>query len=95
MEEVLFNHIVQKSLNDAKLKTQAPSMYLYVQCSDEQIREFGPGAKDLRNCSIVRYSHDNGTTVKFDTRKLDNLGYVNSYGGVQNDPERLRRLNKN
>jgi hypothetical protein len=29
--------------------------------------------------------------MKLATRKLDNLGYVKSYGGIQNDPERLHR----
>jgi hypothetical protein len=32
------------------------------------------------------------STLKLMVRKLDSLGYINSYYGVQNDPKRLSKL---
>jgi hypothetical protein len=69
-------HVVQQRLHDVKLNNHAPRMYLDVQCSDEQVREFGPGAKDLRKCSIMSYARGTGATRKLANRKFDNLGYV-------------------
>jgi hypothetical protein len=40
----------------------------------------------------MSYVHVSSTTMKLETLKLDNPGYVKSYGGMQNNPERLRRL---
>ena len=47
------------------------------------------GKKDLRNSGIMIFAHGDGAKMKLVSRKLDNLGYINSYGGTQNDPERL------
>jgi hypothetical protein len=33
------------------------------------------------------------STMKLETNKLNNMGYIKSYGGVQNDPKRLGKLN--
>jgi hypothetical protein len=67
-------------------------MYLDVEHSEAQVKEFGPGAKYIRKCSITIYAHDNGTTINLASRKLENIGYVKSYGGMHNDPERLHHL---
>jgi hypothetical protein len=40
----------------------------------------------------MSYTQGSGATMKLATQKLDNLWYVKSYGGMQNDPERPRRL---
>jgi hypothetical protein len=40
----------------------------------------------------MSFAHGYGANMKHAMRKLDNLGYIQSYGGVRNDHERLRRL---
>ena len=41
------------------------------------------------------FVHVDGAEMELDTRKLDNLGYIKSYGGVKNNPEHIFRLNNN
>jgi predicted GIY-YIG superfamily endonuclease len=48
--------------------------------------------KTCGSAGIMSYAHGDVATMKLTTRKLANLGYVNSYGGIQNDPERIHRL---
>jgi hypothetical protein len=49
--EALFRHIVESHLNDATAKNHTPRMYLNVDHSEAQVKEFGPDVKDLRKCS--------------------------------------------
>jgi hypothetical protein len=66
----------KKNLNDAKAKLEmhtTPSMYLDVQCSDDQVREFGHGA-DFWKCSIMSYACVTGDTMEFLPRSLTKLG---------------------
>ena len=41
------------------------------------------------------FAHGDGAKMKLVSRKLDNLGYIKSYGGVKNYPECLHQLKKN
>jgi hypothetical protein len=84
--EDLFRHMVKKRLNDPRIKSHEPSVYLDLSCSKEQAQDFAPES------SIMSFAHGNGAKMKLATRKLDNLGYIKSYGGVQIDPECLHRL---
>jgi hypothetical protein len=84
--------MLQLRLNDSRSKIHTPSVYLDIEHSEAQVKELGSDAKDLQKCSIVRYAHGNGFKVEIATRNLNNIGYAKSYGGMQNDPERLRRL---
>jgi hypothetical protein len=90
--EALFKHMLQRRLNDSIVKSRAPIMYLDVQHSEDQVKYFGPDTKYLRKYNIMSYAHGAGTVRKLATRKLDNLGYVKSYGNIQSDPEWLRHL---
>jgi hypothetical protein len=67
-------------------------VYLDLGSSKEQVQVFAPGEKDLSKSSIMSCALGDGANMKLAMRKLDNLGYIKSYGGVQNYPERLRRL---
>ena len=50
------------------------------------------GKKDLRNSGIMIFAHGDGAKMKLASRKLDNLGYIKSYGGVKIYLENLRWL---
>jgi hypothetical protein len=84
--EDLFRHMVQKRLSDPRIKSHEPIVYLDLSCSKEQVQDFAPDS------SIMSFAHGDGAKMKLATRKLDNLGYIKLYGGVQNDHECLRRL---
>ena len=88
----LFHHMVQKKLNDPKIKSHEPSVYLDLSLSKEQVKDFVPGKKYLWNFGIMRFTNRDGANMKLSMIKLNNVGYINSYGCVQNDPERLHRL---
>jgi hypothetical protein len=90
--EDLFRHMVQKQLNDPRIKSHEPSVYLDLICSKEQVQDFALGKKDLRKSSIMSFVNGDGANMKLAMRKLDNLGFIKSYGSVHNDNERLRRL---
>ena len=40
----------------------------------------------------MKFAHGYGAKMKLLMRNMDNLGYIKSYGGVQNYPEKLHRL---
>jgi hypothetical protein len=84
--------MVHNQLNDPRIQLHEPSVYLDLSCSKEKIQDFAPGEKDFMKSSIMSFAHGYEAKIKLLTRKLDNLGYIKSYGGVQNDPERLCRL---
>jgi hypothetical protein len=90
--EALFNHMLQHRLNDTIAKSHIPSMYLGVEHSEAQLKEFGPDVKDLWKCNIINYARGDGAMMNLESQKLDKIGYVKSYGGMQNDPEWLHRL---
>jgi hypothetical protein len=72
--EALFKHMVKYCLNDARAKSLATSMYLGIEHYEAQVKEFGPGAKDLRKCSIMSYTHGDGATMKLTPGSLTTLG---------------------
>jgi hypothetical protein len=48
--------------------------------------------KDLTKQRIISFAGGHGSSMKLVKRKLDNLGYIKSFSGIQNDPDRLRWL---
>ena len=87
--ENLFCHIVQKQLNDPMIKLHDPSVILELSFYKEQVQDFVSGEKDFRKYIIMIFVHVDGANTKLVTRNLDNFGYIKSYDGAQNDPERL------
>ena len=57
-----------------------------------QIGELVTSAKDLTNQRIIIFAGGHGATMELPKRKLDSLGCIESFSGVQNNPYRLRRL---
>ena len=47
---------------------------------------------DLARGSIITCAGGAGSRLKLAQRKLDNLGYINSYCGIQNNEKRMSRL---
>ena len=41
------------------------------------------------------FSHGYGDKMKLAMMKLYNIGYINPYGGVKNDPDSIFRLKNN
>jgi hypothetical protein len=46
-----------------------------------------------RVMSRVTLMDMHASTVRLATNKINNMGYIKSYGGVKNDPKRLGKLN--
>ena len=61
-------------------------------CSKEQVQYFVPGNKDLSKSIIMVFSHGYGSKINLVMRKMDNIGYIKSYGGVKIYLENLRWL---
>jgi hypothetical protein len=74
------------------VKEHRPSHYLDVECDSTQVAEFGPHMKDLTNQHITSFAGGHGALMKLEKHKLDNIGYIKSFSGIHNNPERLRRL---
>ena len=74
------------------IKSHETSVYLDLSCSKEKVQDFLSDKKELRKSIITRFSHGYGAKTKLAMRKLDNIGYIKSYGGVQNNTERLHQL---
>jgi hypothetical protein len=87
-----FDHMVRKRLFDPTVMEHRPSSYLAIEFSEDQMEELGPGAKDLTTQRIMSFAGGHGATMKLSKRKLDNLEYIKAFTGVQNDPDRPRRL---
>ena len=87
--------MVQKRINYPRIKLNEPSFNLDLSCSKEQVQDFVPGEKYLRNYSIIIFSHGYGDKMNLAMMKLYNIGYINPYGGVKNDPDSIFRLKNN
>jgi hypothetical protein len=88
----LFRHTFQRHLFDPKVRDHHPSSYLNIEFDINQIGELGPSAKDLTKQCIMSFAGRHGATMKLAKHKLDSLGYIKFFSGVQNDPDRTRRL---
>ena len=53
------------------------------------MKELGPGANYLTNNIFMTFVGEHGATMKLANHKLDNLGYIQAFSGVQNGPDRL------
>ena len=51
-----------------------------------------PNVTDVARGAIIECVGGAGARLKLAQRKLDNLGYINSHCGIQNDRERMDRL---
>ena len=51
-----------------------------------------PTERELTHGKIIRDTVGLGAQLNLAKRKLDNLGYIKSHSGIQNDKERLKRL---
>ena len=69
-----------------------PSPYLGIYVSDLQQGLIQPTEEELTQGRIMRESVGMGAKLKLVKRKLDNLGYIKSHSGLQNNEARLERL---
>ena len=60
--------------------------------SAEQMAIINPTQEDLTVCSILRDAGGSGATKKLAQRKLNNSGAITSHCGLQNQPERIKKL---
>ena len=84
--EALFHHMIQfrKRNNGTK-----PSMYLAIDVNETQQSILNPTMTDMARGAIIACVGGAGARLKLAQRKLDNLGYINSHCGIQNDEKRM------
>ena len=87
--------MVRKRLFDTKAFDHRPTAYLDIKFNVNQICELVTSAKYLTKQRIMSFAGGNGATMKLAKWKLDSLGYIKSFSGVHNEPDRLRRLTQN
>ena len=90
----LLYYMVQHRLSNLTFKSHFPRKYLDVICTGQQLKYLEQDATDLKISNIMSYSHGQSERIKLAARRLDILGCVKSYCGVQNDPKRLGKLKK-
>ena len=90
----LFRYIVLKRFFDPKVCDHRTSAYLGIDFNVNKIGELWPSVKVFTKQHIINFSSGNGATMKLAKRKLEIMGYIKSFLGVHNDPDRLRLLTK-
>ena len=89
----LFQHVSQFVRRQTKRDDAVePSAYLDVEITDDQRVILAPSAQDLTCEALMADAGGMGAQKKLAKRKLENLGDVKAHCGVQNDPERIRKL---
>jgi hypothetical protein len=91
--EELFDIIIWfAKASSTQCEGTSPSHYLDVERDNNQVAEFGPQVKDFTKQSIMSFASRHGASMNLSKRRLDNLSYIKSFSGKQNDPDRLRCL---
>ena len=88
----LFAHISQFAQRDSKHTAREPSSYLDVEITAEQKMILAPTAQDPMCRALMADAGGQGAQKNLAKRKLDNIGDVKAYCGIQNDAERIRKL---
>ena len=86
----LFDHMLK--YRGQQMGETNPSDYLGIEVSNTQKGIIMPTERELTQGKIIRDTVGLGAQLKLAKRKLDNLGYIKSHSGIQNDKERLKRL---
>ena len=86
----LFYHMIKHRGRD--VVTSKPSSYLGIDVSDVQMSVMQPSEEELTQGWIMKETVGTGAKLKLVKRKLDNLGYIKSESGIQNDEKCLKRL---
>lgn len=91
--QALFEHMSQFVRRQQKRgETLEPSAFLDVEITDDQRAILAPSERDLTCGALMADAGGQGAQKKLAKRKLDNLGDIKAHSGVQNDPERIRKL---
>ena len=69
-----------------------PSAHLDVEVSATQQRLLDPTPQDYAMHEIASHCHGEGAKQSMAKRKLDALGFMRGESGIQNDPDRMKRL---
>ena len=72
--------------------TERPSQFLDVKMTDDQARILAPTLQDLSVQAILKDAGGEGATKKLAKRKLNTAGNITSHCGLQNHPERVKKL---
>jgi hypothetical protein len=90
----LFNHMLQWTRRTSMSKAHIPSSYLAVEISKFQEKDIlNANCDDYLMAKFMRDAHCGDRSSLYSAkRKLDCLGYIQSSSGIQNDPERIKRL---
>lgn len=89
----LFSHVVSfVRRTSARDEQMAPSSYLDVEISKQQMQLLQPTAQDFVAREIMSHCHGEGAKQALAQRKLDALGNLRGSCGLANDAERMRRL---
>ena len=86
----LFDHMLK--YRGQKMGDMNRSDYLGIEVSSTQKGIIMPTKRELTHSRIIIDTVGLGAQLKLAKRKLDNLGYIKSHSGIQNDKERLKRL---
>ena len=91
--EELLEHMIQfRKRSYKRANNTRPSMHLAIDVNATQKGILNPTTMDLARGSIIACAGGAGSRLKLAQRKLDNLGYINSHCGIQNDEKRMSRL---
>ena len=86
----LFEHMVAFRARQGGDKRPSPS--LAVDMTDDQVEILAPTMQDLSVQAILKDAGGSGATKKLAKRKLNNTGAITNHCGLQNHPERIKRL---
>lgn len=87
--EALFHHMIQFRKRNNGTKA---SMYFAIDVNETQESILNPTMTDMARGAIIACVGGVGARLKLAQRKLDNLGYINSHCGIQNDEKRMGHL---
>jgi len=88
--EALFEHMVAFRARHGGDKRPSPS--LAVDMTEDQVGILAPTMTDLSIQTILKDAGGSGATKKLARRKLNNTGAITNHCGLQNHPERIKRL---
>ena len=86
----LFNHMLRyRGTHAGDIK---PNEALGIDLDKRQAAIIMPSKSSLRQHEIMQDAIGQNAQLKVAKRKLDNLGFIQSHSGIQNNPERIERL---
>ena len=87
----LFEHMVQFRSRHCG-GDEGISAYHSAEVTTEQLAIIAPSAQDLTVRAIIKDAGGTGATKKLARRKLNNTGAITNHCGLQNQPERVKKL---